>query len=212
MTIWDKIYKDFLGGGQAWATLSEEIDSRFKGFINKKTFKQKSVLDIGCGTGKYLRFLQQAGFKVTGIDSSKTAVSMSKESLGNEADIFCVSMFDFEIAPNTFDLIISISTIHHGTKDQVKQLIEKVYRALIEGGKIFITLPDFESGKKWHTFKEHQEIAPGTYAPLSGPEKGLAHSFYTKVEVEQLFASFSEVMLELDEKGRWFVTAVKSCS
>jgi len=39
MTTWDNIYKDFSLGGEAWATLSEDIDERFQGFVKKSVDK-----------------------------------------------------------------------------------------------------------------------------------------------------------------------------
>ncbi len=209
MTIWDNIYKNFQKGGEAWATLSEDVNPRFKTFIKQHDFKTKSVLDIGCGTGKYLKFLQGNSFKISGIDSSETAVEMTKKILNDNSLILCKNMFEYEIPLNKYDLVISISTIHHGTKKQVKKVVDRIHSSLVDDGKIFITVPDFESSKKWNTFKDHEEIENGTYAPLSGPEKGLPHSFYTKEEVANLFSLFHEVKMDLDEIGRWFITALK---
>lgn len=224
MTTWDNIYKDFQKGGVAWATLSEDIDERFKDFISKSDFKHKYAFDIGCGTGKYLKFLQSLGFKTDGIDSSETALQMTKKLLSDNSKIDVADMFEYEIDKNKYDLIFSISTIHHGTKSQVKNLVDQIYSALINDGKFFITLSDLqtaiggemlkenlgeEESKKWNTFKDHTEIEPGTYAPNDGPEKGLAHSFYTKEEVEKMFLKFKNVDLELDEIGRWFVIGEK---
>lgn len=120
MTIWDDIYKNYQKGGEAWATLSEEIHPLFKLF-----------------------------------------------------------------------------------------LINRIYEAIVANGKIFITVPDFESSKKWNTFKDHEELAKGTFAPLSGPEQGLPHSFYTKEEVQKLFSKFRELQLDLDSHGRWIAQAYK---
>jgi len=209
MTIWDNIYKNYQKGGEAWASLSEEIHPLFKQFLKQSNFKLKHVLDIGCGTGKYLKILQAGGFKTYGIDSSETAVELTKKILGDESKIFCINMFKFEIPKDQYDLVISISTIHHGTKKQVQNLINRIYEALIENGKVFITVPDFESSKKWNTFKNHKKIEKGTFAPLAGPEKGLFHSFYTKGEVEKLFSKFSDIKMRLDKKGRWVVQASK---
>jgi 2-polyprenyl-3-methyl-5-hydroxy-6-metoxy-1,4-benzoquinol methylase len=203
MTIWDNIYKNYQKGGEAWATLSEEINPLFKEFLTNSNFDQKHILDIGCGTGKYLKFMQAEGFHTDGIDSSETAVEMTQKTLGEDSTILCVNMFEFEIPKNKYDLVISVSTIHHGTKDQIQNLINKIFDVITENGKIFITVPDFESSKKWNTFKDHEEITEGTFAPLSGPEKGLPHSFFTKEEVQKLFSKFREVKLNLDEIGRW---------
>lgn len=183
MTIWDNIYKNYQKSGVVWASLSEEIHPLFINYLLQTNFDFRHVLDIGSGTGKYLKFLQASTFRTDGIDSSETAVKMTKALLGNDSIISYVNMFEFEIPSNKYDLIISISTIYHGTKGQVQNLINKIYEALIVSGKIFITVPDLENSKKWNTFKNHKEIANCTFTPLIGPEKGLLHSFYTKEEV-----------------------------
>lgn len=210
MTTWDNIYKNYKNGGEAWATLSEDIDPLFISFIAKSELRLKSAFDIRCGTGKYLKFLKLKGFSVFGIDSSETAIEMSKENLGDSAAVEMADMYDYEIPKNKFDLILSVSTLHHGTKDQIKKLIDQIYGSLSTDGKIFITLPDIECNKKWNTFKDDKEIAPGTYSPLSGPEKGLPHSFFSKQEIESLFSDFRDIELSIDKIGRWFVIGTKS--
>ncbi|MEK0337567.1 MAG: class I SAM-dependent methyltransferase [Nitrosopumilus sp.] len=209
MTIWDNIYKNYQKGGEAWATLSEEIHPLFKQFLSQSNFELKYVLDIGCGNGKYLKILKSGGFKTDGIDSSETAVEMTKKTLEDNSMILYANMFEFEIPKDKYDLVISISTIHHGTKEQVQNLINRIYEAIVENGKIFITVPDFESSKKWNTFKDHEKIAKGTFAPLSDPEKGFPHSFYTNEEAQKLFSKFNDVKLDLDEIGRWVAQASK---
>lgn len=209
MTTWDKIYKEFQKGGDAWATLSEDIHPLFLKFLGAVDFKERYVFDIGCGDGKYLKFLQKLGFKTDGIDSSETSIAMTKKMLEGEADIQLANMFDYHIEKNKYDLIISLSTIHHGTKEQVQHLIDNVRDALVDPGRIFITVPDFANIKKWNTFKEHEEVSPGTFVPMSGPEKGLPHSMYTDEEVQALFAAFSNVTMELDGIGRWIIQAAK---
>ncbi|EKD33328.1 MAG: Methyltransferase type 11 [uncultured bacterium] len=209
MTIWDNIYQGYQKDGDAWATLAEGIHPLFKQFLSQSNFELKHVLDVGCGTGKYLKLLQSAGFETDGIDSSETAVEMTKKALNDDSVIFCINMFEFEIPKNRYDLIISVSTIHHGTKEQVQNLISKIYEAIVENGRIFITIPDFEIAMKWDNFKDHEVISEGTFVPLSGPEKGLTHSFFTKEEIQKVFSMFRDVKLELDEIGRWVIQASK---
>jgi len=209
MTIWDNIYKNFQNGGEAWASLSEDIHPLFKQFLEHSEFPIKHALDIGCGTGKYLKLLQAGGFRTDGIDSSQTAVEMAKKELGSGSKILCADMFEYNIPKDKYDLIVSVSTIHHGTKEQVRGIVGNIHQVIAENGKIFVTVPDLASSKKWNTFKEHQKIAESTYAPLAGPEKGLPHSFYAEEEVQKLFSMFNNLRLDLDDHGRWIIQAVK---
>ncbi len=210
MTIWNNIYKNYQKDSRVWSkTLSGDIHPLFNKFLNQSDFEFKYALDVGCGTGKYLKFLQARGFKTDGIDSSEIAVEMAKKLLSDKSIILYADMFVSKIHHNKYDLIVSIGTIHHGTKDQIKNLINKIYESIVNNGKIFITMPDFKSGKKWNTFKDHKEITKGTFIPLSGPEKGLPHSFYKKEEVQKLFSKFRDLHLDLDNRGQWVIQASK---
>jgi SAM-dependent methyltransferase len=209
MTIWDNIYKSYLNRGQAWASLKKDLLPEFLIFLRNSDFKKKHALDIGCGDGRYLTHLQNLGFTVDGIDSSETAISMSQKKLNPEANLVCVDMFNYAIPNNKYDLIYSISTIHHGYKKDIAQLIHEIYAAILPGGFIFITLPDVSDIDNWDTFKKHKQLAPGTLSPLAGPEIGLAHSFFDKMEIESLFTSFRELKISFNERENWIIIARK---
>jgi len=209
MGNWDQIYKDYKKGGEAWATLSEGIIPEFKNLIENEQFEYKKALDIGCGTGKYLVYLKAQGFEVAGIDSSETAIIMSKEATGQSDNIEEVDMYEFKIPKNKFDLIYSISTIHHGTKEQVFELVNRIYGALVDDGLAFITVPDLAKAIELNYLKDDKDLGGGVFAPTSGPEKGLPHSQYTEAEIERLFSKFTSVQKEIDEIGRWIIMAKK---
>ena len=208
MANWDKIYRDYKKGGNAWATLDGKILPEFKRFIKKTKFKIRNVLDIGCGTGVYLLYLLSEGFKVSGIDSSPTAISMSKKLLRDNAGAIKVAdMFKVRISKNKYDLIFSTSAIHHGYKNDIKKLIDRIHSTLIPDGKAFITLPDLESSNYWTTFDKNDDLGDGTFSPKSGPEKGIPHSLFTQKEIKELFVKFGDIKLSLDKKGRWIIEA-----
>ena len=152
--------------------------------------------------------LKEAGFNVEGMDSSETAIEMAKEKMPDE-HIEVADMYTFDIPERTYDLIISISTIHHGTKDRIRSLVDRIHSALLQGGRLFITLPDYESAEKWDTFKDKKIMGDGTYAPMEGSEKGLLHTFYRKPEIEQLMEKFRNVNIQFEERGRWFIFGTK---
>lgn len=210
MTIWDDIYQNYKQGGEAYATLRKGLIPEFLEFIKTPDFKVKRVLDIGCGNGKYLVFLKSLGFKTDGIDSSPTAVEMTKENLGDDSDIKYVDMYGYDLPADRYDLIISIAAIHHGLKEPIRKLIKRIYAALLPGGYFFTTLPTNEGMKHWTTMVRHEEIEPGTRIPLSGPEKGLPHSAFTREELAAMFSEFKEIKTQLlDDRGRWIIIGEK---
>ncbi len=205
MTIWDNIYKK--------PQQKKDILPSFENFVKQENFENKHVLDIGCGKGEYLQMLKEEGFETDGIDSSKAAIEMSKKVLNKNSNLLCENMFEFVIPKNKYDLIISISTIHHGKKEQVQNLINKIYEAIINNGKVFITLPNIGNAIKEGLFKNEQDLGNGTYAPTTGPEQGLPHSHYTEKEIVELFSKFQKLKIELDKDGRklgrWIVQGSK---
>jgi len=207
MTVWDKIYKNYLKGGPAWKSLSESIRPEFKKFIKENNFTDKKALDIGCGDGRYMVYLKSNNFEVSGLDSSQTSISICQEKLGQEAKVEKADMFKYNIPSGQYDFIYSISTLQHGYKEQARELIKGIYQALVRGGKVFITLPDESGADKWQTFKKSKEITEGTYIPLAGPEKGLPHSFFKKNEIIEYFSNFKNIKMEIDKKRRtWIIT------
>lgn len=209
MTVWDNIYQNYKKGGEAYATLRWSLDPAFLSFIKENDFKTKHILDIGCGNGKYLVFLKELGFKTEGIDSSPTAIEMTKESLKDDSEIKLVNMYEYDLPGARYDLIISIHAIHHGLKKQVRDLIKQFYPALLPGGRFFITLPDNEGSTHWTMMINHEEIEPGTRVPLSGPEKDLPHSSFTKEEIKEMFLEFKNSKMTLIDGGIWVITGEK---
>lgn len=131
-TVWDKIYKDYLAGGPAWASLKDDIHPSFLSFIGSSTFPIKLALDIGCGQGKYLKYLQEKGFKTVGLDSSESAIMMTKDLLDNQGKFILADMFEYKYPLNTYGLIISHAALYHGEKKKVIALLNKIYDALMK--------------------------------------------------------------------------------
>lgn len=208
-TQWDKIYKNYQKDGKAYATLGTSMLPEYINFIEKTNFPVKSVFDIGVGNGKYLTYLEKKGFTIAGIDNSETAIEMTKKILKNSDNIKLANMFEYDIPENTYGLITSTNTVHHGFKDQVEGVIKKIYSGLISGGYVFVTLPMWESQFKWESFNPQKELSPGVLAPTSGPEKGLPHSMYKLEEVEKLFKDFKKLSITPTPQQRWIITAIK---
>ncbi|MFH1753042.1 MAG: class I SAM-dependent methyltransferase [Candidatus Omnitrophota bacterium] len=102
--------------------------------------KDKStVLDVGCGTGKFTLRLQKinSNFRIHGVDLSEVMINKAKAKVKDGSIEFKVG--DVESLPyesNTFDVITCSNSFHH-YPNQRGALIE-MQRVLKDGGKLMI--------------------------------------------------------------------------
>ena len=97
-------------------------------------FVQGNVLDIGCGAGRHLLYLQERGFKVTGIDQSPLAVKVCRER-GLE-HVFNLSISEIRTYKSgTFDTILMMGNNFglFGNFSRAQKLLHTMHR---------ITTPD----------------------------------------------------------------------
>jgi len=106
------------------------------------------ILDTGCGTGVMLPHLKLFG-KVTGIDSSITALNFSKK--GGSYFLLCASIENMPFKENIFGIITALDVIEHIEND-IKALKE-INKILGEKGIILITVPAFK-----FLWSRHDEI------------------------------------------------------
>jgi len=118
-------------------------------------------------------------------------------------------VYKYQIPKNTFGLILSVHAIHHGLKAQVEKALNGMYEGLVKGGWIYLTLPVNDAHKQWHTHRNSKLVAPGTFAPTSGPEKDLPHSFYTENEIKELFSNYTKLNYSVSDRGVWIIIAQK---
>lgn len=101
------------------------------------------TLDLGCGQGFMLKYLQSAGFtNLTGVDISGEQVAVARANGFNaiEADVFSF----LKENESQYDVIVAIDIIEHFKKEELFELLNLVYRALRPGGLFIIQTPNGE--------------------------------------------------------------------
>jgi len=78
-------------------------------------FKGGTVLDVGCGTGRWTYALASLGAKVVAVDVSDAAVEITSEVIRGLGDVTVIqaSVFHLPFQPGQFDFVVSWGVLHH---------------------------------------------------------------------------------------------------
>jgi ubiquinone/menaquinone biosynthesis C-methylase UbiE len=114
-----------------------------------KMYDEFKILDVGCGKGfmiyDFLRLYPQ--LKITGLDISEYAIKNAKKEVKHLLQIGNAINLPFD--DNSFDLIISINTIHNLNKEDLKKSLKEFLRV---SKNTFITVD------AWHNDEEKKRM------------------------------------------------------
>jgi ubiquinone/menaquinone biosynthesis C-methylase UbiE len=99
---------------------------RFRDYYNLP--EEASVLDVGCGKGFMLYDFKQLMPQLTivGIDISEYAIANAKEEVKSALQVGNANELPYP--DNSFDLVISINTVHNLPLEECKQAIREIER------------------------------------------------------------------------------------
>jgi SAM-dependent methyltransferase len=116
------------------------VEYHIKDFANFEKYKNKYVLEIGCGIGTAAQSFAENGAIYYGCDLSDKSVDITKKRFdvfGLSGNLFTANienMDDFKnIQDIKFDLIYSFGVLHHTPNTELA--IENIYKMLKPGGE-----------------------------------------------------------------------------
>ena len=104
--------------------------------------KDAAILDVGCGYGEFLYFLQERGYRdTTGIDLNAQQVQTARR-LGVR-NVVCGAAAEFlSESDRQFDFISMLDVLEHVPKDEVLPLLALIHGALRPGGSFVCQVPN----------------------------------------------------------------------
>lgn len=133
--------KDFISGS---LTVSpEELAKR--PWIPKD--KNTQILDIGCGWGHKLLEFQNIGFNnITGIELTKEASEIAKNSLKSNVNIICGDAIEIiDKLDCNFGLVLCMDVLEHFSAENAFLLLSKINKILSKNGVLVIRTPNMSS-------------------------------------------------------------------
>ncbi len=102
------------------------------------------VLDVGCGTGIQLASYQDAGCRVSGIDTSQAMLDVARRRLGKGADLQLGDAARMPYPDGAFDLVLAATVLHEMDPEVRGSVLDEMKRVLRPDGRMLVI--DFEVG------------------------------------------------------------------
>lgn len=143
--FWDSSYKRFENNLKY---PNEEIVKFVNKYILKEKFNKKKLtfLDLGCGNGRNTKYILENRFNVVGIDLSKVAINNTRKLLKKSKfnpsrfKLINVSSDNFKYEADSFDYIISDSTLDSMPVNEFNKTLKMIYNTIKPSGLIYLNL------------------------------------------------------------------------
>jgi SAM-dependent methyltransferase len=131
-----------------YGSANADFLERFK--IDPDSLSDSRVLDVGCGSGRFLRVFSNESSEVVGVDLSHS-VDQAFMLCGERPNVHIVQadLFELPLEEKAFDLVFSFGALHH-TPD-TKRAFFSLPKFVKPGGKlaVFVYAKWTESGQYW---------------------------------------------------------------
>jgi len=128
-----------------------------------------SVLDIGCGTGRYAGLFKESDYTGIDIDDVYLAYARKQHSFGKFIKMDAAKL---DFPDNHFDYVFSVSTFHHLSDKQVNESLSEMKGVCRDGGSVYVidnvyppkinfigyTLFKLDRGRHQRTFQEMEQL------------------------------------------------------
>ena len=152
------------------------------------TFKNKKVLEFGCGSANHLMLFAQYGWQVTGIDYDPDSLKMACHNIsviGERGNFYEHDLsYKLPVLDGGFDVFLAPSCLYYLDKESAINRLKEVNHYLNPGAMIFIQmrLPDDHRNGRGVCVGKDSWILNIDYTG----EKGLLNVFYSEHELVEL--------------------------
>ncbi|MDD7739760.1 MAG: class I SAM-dependent methyltransferase [Fusicatenibacter sp.] len=152
-------------------TIDLDMTEVMQPFLNALPEGAEEILDLGCGSGRDTKTLEELGYVVTAMDGSEKMCELAEIYTDQEVLHLKFEDMDFD---EVFDGIWACESLVHVPSEEIEKIMEKVMDALKPGGILY--------------FSVYEGERDGMYG-------GRYFCDYTEEEVRELIGRFSRAKI-----------------
>jgi len=181
ITSYDKTAQEYASTHLDITPIKQLIDE----FI--KNLNGKNILDVGCGTGRDVKYFLEQGLNPIGIDLSKNLLEIALKNVPN-AHFLEMDMRDLTFQKEQFDGIWACASFLHLPKTEAKIALNQFFKVLKPKGLLSISVKS-GIGERFVKKKEYKGFSK-------------FYSFYSQQEIKELISSqgFKIEKITIDHK------------
>lgn len=168
------------------------------------SFEKKDVLDVGCGTGRFIVKILPKVKNVIGIDNDSDSIEVLKEIISERYNHFSDKVYlyhkgieEFNLGENVIDLAVFTWSFYALDKEQILHSLSNIYSMLREDGLLIILQPvggEFEEIMRIF-FEEHADM--DEYVSALKLINEVMSTLYVKIATDKIVSEFVISDLEL---------------
>jgi ubiquinone/menaquinone biosynthesis C-methylase UbiE len=182
----------------------EEIESlecsyKIHEYLN---FKDKKVLDVGCGNGYVLSKYATEGADVHGVDLTQAAIDLTCkrfENLNLNGNFRVADAQALPFSDDTFDCVCSMGVLHHVPNTQ--KAVDEIFRVLKPGGRLIVMFYHRNSAKYQFNYRVRSLFSGKSLQQLANEFDGIGNpkgAVFSKSELAAVLNKFSKIRMNID--------------
>jgi len=147
----------------------DSIAERRLKILERTTKGPRSILDVGCGSGEFIRGAVRRGWSAKGVEPVEESVAIARS---RGLDVTSGLLQDSDIPERSFDVVSAFHVLEH--INEGKAFLELISRWAKPGGYVFIEVPNWNSlhrrktGSNWPGLRPLEHIGHYTPTTLAG--------------------------------------------
>ncbi len=113
--------------------------------------RAENVLEVGCGTGHWLREIKRLGFSARGLDPSLAMLKQARDHR-ESGEVLCGVAEALPLSAGAFDLVFCVNAFHHFREPET--FLSEAARVLKPRGRLaVIGLDPHQPGTRWYLYE-----------------------------------------------------------
>lgn len=180
-----------------WRDPYRQKEQDFMEKLLKELFKERIVLDIGCGTGYWTQRISETADAITGIDINEEVLGIARmKEYSCPTDFYIMDAYNMTL-DKKFNGILATFMLSHVLKQDIPSWLEHIHSFLDSGAQVFFGDNTYIDGIGGKLQTEPDDINTYKLRTLNdGSQHLIVKNYFTSEELVELFSAYSKSVNE----------------